>query len=436
MKNRLMVLALAALTISGEMDGMRRRPASPSSSSAAQTTAVVAQETLSSDAQALFNNIKPAASESMSVSDIIEQNPKALNEVSRKGDTPLLYSVRKNRTDVFNDILNSVSPRQAKTLIQQVNTLTGKTLAHYAVAKANREVLERLNSIPEFDFTATDVDGNTILHTAALDGNMEADFARFVLGLRGVADIVDQLNNPQDEDLEAQTAFALATSNGNAALANLLQGTNRDTDTDLLKVHDGDGNTMLHLVARSGSFKQLKGAAAGREDFEALPALLARIAKLSNREAILNATNAHNRTALQLAARDGRFKCVQALLAAGADATWADDQPFTALEMALNNYPAMGGSSRPNAQKRGQATGQDLQKLQNKYAKVIKALWAVAPMTDDQLNPKRKQVLLTVIPEAFDAPASAASSSSSSKNAATSAASASRPAQRSARFGK
>jgi ankyrin repeat protein len=160
-----------------------------------------------------------------------------------------------------------------------------------------------LNMLPDFDFK--DEEGNTILHQAVLENNIEM----VVLLLEKMQDssknIIDIQNN------QGNTPFHLAVNNNYNQIAQILDKAGADKTImndngefveDATK--EGNGNTVLHLAVKKNNINEVMS-----------------ILKKVKNYGIIDLQNNDGDTAFHLAVKNNNHKIAQVLERAGADKT-------------------------------------------------------------------------------------------------------------------
>lgn len=160
-----------------------------------------------------------------------------------------------------------------------------------------------LNMLPDFDFK--DEEGNTILHQAALENNIEMVVLLLEKMKNSNKNIIDIQNNQGD------TAFHLAVKNNYNEIAQILDKAGADKtiindNGEFVQdaTTEGNGNTILHLAAKNNDINEVMS-----------------ILKKVKNYGILDLQNNDGDTAFHLAVKNNNHKVAHILERAGADKT-------------------------------------------------------------------------------------------------------------------
>lgn len=182
-----------------------------------------------------------------------------IDALNNGGCSTLHVAVNKQHVDCVRVLLN----HGCNVNIQDAY---GDTALHDAIGKENREIIDKLVSYPDIDFTIRNKRGFNVLHHAALKGNVFATerilhkcrqivdqkkddgfSALHLAALNGHKDVAAVLlRNRAEVDIRnnrEQTPLLLAVSQGHSSLIELLVHNNAN-----INVHDEDGDTCLHLA--------------------------------------------------------------------------------------------------------------------------------------------------------------------------------------------
>ncbi|KAL8597671.1 hypothetical protein ACOMHN_012638 [Nucella lapillus] len=182
-----------------------------------------------------------------------------INALNNGGCSTLHVAVNKQHVDCVRVLLNHGCD-------VNIQDAYGDTALHDAIGKENREIIDKLVSYPDIDFTIRNKRGFNVLHHAALKGNVFATerilhkcrqivdqkkddgfSALHLAALNGHKDVAAVLlRNRAEVDIRnnrEQTPLLLAVSQGHSSLIELLVCSSAD-----INVHDEDGDTCLHLA--------------------------------------------------------------------------------------------------------------------------------------------------------------------------------------------
>ena len=160
-----------------------------------------------------------------------------------------------------------------------------------------------LNMLPDFDFK--DEEGNTILHQAVLENNIEMVVLLLEKMKNSNKNIIDIQNNQGD------TAFHLAVKNNYNEIAQILDKAGADKtiindNGEFVQdaTTEGNGNTILHLAAKNNDINEVMS-----------------ILKKVKNYGIIDLQNNDGDTAFHLAVKNNNHKVANILERAGADKT-------------------------------------------------------------------------------------------------------------------
>ena len=201
----------------------------------------------------------------------------------------------------------------------------GCTALHYAAIRGHAGVVKALLDAGA-DVNATDDCGETALHNAAKKDNQAIVTALISAGA-----------NVNATNKEGNTALQLATDRYSAANVDLyvvraLLNAGANVECDSLGFLSSVTGELADLQGEIQASRNLISAAQSDNVGDVQAAL--------DKRAIVNATDNDGRTALQLAALNGREGVVKALLAAGADVNKTDKDSRTALHYAARHDDA------------------------------------------------------------------------------------------------
>lgn len=252
-----------------------------------------------------------------------------------EGQTPLHWAVRKNRMDIAEALLDSLSDNSANL---DISDAEGRTPLLLAAERAYSDMVALLLLGYKFQPDVQDKTGRTPLLLAAEGGDFES-----------VALLLASHANPNLADKRSRTPLLQAARNGHmTAVQELISNRNAKPTVD---ARDDMGRTALLLAAENGharivKFLLDKGASSSIVDYEGKRAWQKAMDKghasvvgnlLSKLDTPTQDTKAVNE-ALLLASRRGWTELVKVLLKQEADVTFKSSEGWTALHMA-----AMGG---------------------------------------------------------------------------------------------
>ncbi len=195
-------------------------------------------------------------------------------------------------------VINILALAGCVTGIAQQSSRTSVAQVYDTVNQAAKHVMADVNTIAAA--------GDTPLIVASRQGNRQTVQALLVSGV-----------DVNAANAQGTTALMAASQAGQAEIIKLL-GTNKKLD---LEATDANFDTALMMAVQ-------------RQQLEAVKALLALGANANFMKAGMSV--------LIAASYKGNASIVQALLEAGANADWADENGETALDVAVaNNYPAV-----------------------------------------------------------------------------------------------
>lgn len=262
--------------------------------------------------------------------------------------TPLHKACQKGNVDFVKFLLEKGAE------VDLYDNYEWKTALHLASENGHFECVELLLKSGA-EVNETDSDDRTALHWACGEGNLEC--VELLLNSNAQIDLKDN----QDK-----TALNLASENGYEKVVKLLllydcdvQSPNDRGSTALqlacesgqtncvryilnnkadINVKDEEDETVLHYAARGGSAEIMKMLLAGNpiEQLSAQTADEEGLLRPSGLEVFIDQKNIYGKTALHVAAKEGKLEVLKTILEAGANVTVIDENGWNAIHFAAS----------------------------------------------------------------------------------------------------
>ena len=261
---------------------------------------------------------------------LIHGADKLVNHVSCHGASAMVIACSKGNMDIVKCLLEHGGD-------PNVSGRKGRTLCHFAVLTDNIPLLQSLLNSSFVDLNAIDAEGSSCLHTAVIQGNVDA--ISLLLKHNIGVNCVNHM---------CHTALHIAIFKGEDAIAQILLANNADPD---VKNAEGDTGLIIALHKRRETIAQMLLSAGAKVNvFDARGDTSLHLALHKNcsaqivqllvdHGAIINAVNHKHQTALVFAAHHGHTDALKVLLANGADPNIPDKDHDTVLHNAIRkNY--------------------------------------------------------------------------------------------------